>query len=99
MSVSADNVAAAAPARFLWGAASFGLYTLALVDLGTRFTGSMLVAGNAAFALMWGIGGISGPPVTGVVMNLFGAEAMPILLAAVCLLLAAAAFMRSVPKD
>ena len=87
------------PVIFLWGAASFGLYTLALVDLGTRFTGSMLVAGNAAFALMWGIGGISGPPVTGAVMNLFGVEAMPILLAAVCLLLAAAAFMRSVPKD
>ena len=27
------------PVIFLWGAASFGLYTLALVDLGTRFTG------------------------------------------------------------
>ena len=43
---------------FVWGAISYGIYTLALIELGERFSGSMLVAGNAAFALMWGVGGL-----------------------------------------
>ena len=33
-----------------------------LIELGERFSGAMLVAGNAAFALMWGVGGIAVPP-------------------------------------
>ena len=82
------------PLIFLWGAASFGLYTLALVSLGARFSGSMLVAGNAAFAVMWGIGGIAGPSVTGFVMDAFGAEGLPITLGLLCLVLAAAAIAR-----
>ena len=53
------------PIVFVWGAVSFGIYTMALIELGERFSGSMLIAGNAAFALVWGVGGIAGPPVTG----------------------------------
>jgi MFS family permease len=82
------------PLVFFWGAASFGLYTLALVDLGARYTGSMLVAGNAAFALMWGLGGITGPAVTGAAMNSLGIEAMPVILAVLCLVLASASLAR-----
>jgi MFS family permease len=82
------------PAIFIWGAACFGLYTLALVDLGARYSGSMLVAGNAAFALMWGIGGITGPSATGAIMNVLGVEAMPVVLGLLCLVLAGAALRR-----
>ncbi len=47
------------------GGVGYGVYTMALVELGNRFHGSVLVAGNAAFALMWGAGGIVDPPGSG----------------------------------
>ncbi len=75
------------PVAFFWGAFAYGIYTMAIVELGQRFSGSMLVAGNAAFALMWGIGGISGPPSAGVAMQLFGPHGLPAVMAALCLLL------------
>jgi MFS family permease len=74
-------------AVFLWGAFSYGVYTMAIVELGTRFSGSMLVAGNAAFALMWGVGGIAGPPGAGFSMQLFGPNGLPLILAAFSLVL------------
>jgi MFS family permease len=69
------------PLMFLWGATTFGIYTLALAVLGSRFSGQMLVAGNAAFALMWGVGGIVGPSGTGAVMDAVGVEGFPTVLA------------------
>ena len=76
------------------GAACFGIYTAALISLGNRFSGAMLVAGNAAFALMWGIGGIAGPSTTGAIMTAFGAEGLPLVLGLLCLALTAAALAR-----
>lgn len=43
------------PCVFIWGAVSYGIYTMSIIELGERFTGSALVAGNAAFSLMWGV--------------------------------------------
>lgn len=77
------------PLMFLWGGALFGVYTAALIALGDNFSGSMLVAGNSAFALMWGIGGIAGPSTSGVVMQSVGVEGLPLFLGAVCLAVAA----------
>lgn len=77
------------PLIFLWGAASFGIYTVTLVSFGEQFSGSALVAGNAAFAVMWGLGGILGPSVTGTIMNALGVEALPLVLALVCAVLVA----------
>ena len=57
------------PMVFVWGAVSYGIYTMTLIELGERFSGSMLVAGNAAFSLMWGLGGIAVPPATGAAME------------------------------
>ncbi|TIP58809.1 MAG: MFS transporter, partial [Mesorhizobium sp.] len=54
---------------FVWGAVSYGIYTMSIIELGERFSGSALVAGNAAFSLMWGLGGIIVPPLTGGVMD------------------------------
>jgi hypothetical protein len=82
------------PLIFVWGAACFGIYTAALIALGARFTGSMLVAGNAAFALMWGIGGIAGPSATGGVMTLIGPEGLPLVLGLLCVALVAVAAAR-----
>ena len=76
------------PFMFVWGAIAYGIYTLALAELGGRFAGAMLVAGNAAFALMWGIGGIAGPPLAGAAMDLIGRQGFPITVGALCLGLA-----------
>lgn len=68
------------PVFFVWGGVSFGIYTMALIQLGERFTGQALIAGNAAFALVWGIGGIVGSPATGLTMQLAGHQGLPLSL-------------------
>ena len=82
------------PLLFVVGATGYGIYTMALIELGNRFTGSALVAGNAAFAVMWGIGGIAGPPGSGFAMQLGGVQGLPAVLAAMCLALIAFAAYR-----
>lgn len=76
------------PLLFIWGAVAFGVYTVALAELGDRFSGRMLLVGNAAFAMMWGIGGVIGPPVAGGSMDLFGPHGLPATFGVVYLLLA-----------
>lgn len=44
----------------LIGTASFGLYTAALTLLGAKYSGGMLVAGSAAFALAYSVGSATG---------------------------------------
>ncbi len=78
------------PLFFAWGGVSFGIYTLSLIQLGERFTGQPLIAGNAAFALVWGLGGIAGSPATGMAMQVIGHQGLPLslgLLSAVLVIL------------
>lgn len=67
------------------GALSYGAYTVALVELGDRFSGSMLVAGNSAFALMWGLGSMVGPLSIGALMDISDIQALPLTFAALLL--------------
>jgi MFS family permease len=69
------------PLVLVWGTAGFGIYTLALADLGDRFTGSELLAGTAALTAMFGLGGIAGPSLGGAAMEQFGPEGLPALVA------------------
>ncbi len=73
------------------GAVAFGIYTIALIGLGERFTGTLLITGNAAFALTWGFGGIAGPPLTGAVMGALGIQGLPLVLGLMCAVLVVAA--------
>ncbi|ARQ10202.1 major facilitator superfamily protein [Rhizobium etli] len=68
------------PLVFAWGGVSFGLYTMSLIQLGERFTGQTLIAGNAAFAFAWGIGGMAGSPAAGLAMQLSGHQGLPLSL-------------------
>ncbi|WP_032991162.1 MFS transporter [Rhizobium leguminosarum] len=77
------------PLVFVWGGVSFGIYTLSLIQLGERFTGQALIAGNATFALVWGIGGIVGSPATGLAMQLIGHQGLPSSLGLLSCVLAA----------
>jgi len=69
------------PMLFVWGAVAFGTYTIAMVELGDRFSGALLLAGNSAFGIVWGVGGIVGPLVGGTAMDLTGPEGLPVILA------------------
>jgi MFS family permease len=82
------------PLAFVLGGLSYGIYTMAIVQLGERFSGSMLVAGNAAFAMMWGVGGLLGPLATGGVMDVIGVQGLPITLGLLCITLAAVGLRR-----
>jgi MFS family permease len=81
------------PMLFVWGAVAFGTYTVAMVDLGARFSGALLLAGNSAFGVMWGIGGIIGPSIAGVTMDLMGPEGLPLTLGVLFGVLGIAAFL------
>ena len=83
------------PYLALWGGTYFGIYTVALVEAGERFSGPSLVALNAAIGIMWGIGGMTGGPSTGAAMDLFGPEALPAMFTLFFGGLALAAWMRS----
>lgn len=69
------------PLLGLMGGVGYGIYTMALVELGGRFKGLALVSGNAAFALMWGLGGIVGPPMAGALMQAAGPIGLPVVIA------------------
>lgn len=77
------------------GAVGYGVYTMALVELGSRFKGTLLVTGNAAFALLWGVGGIVGPPGAGLLMQGIGPLGLPVVIAALDALLVIFALYRS----
>ena len=66
------------------GGFTYGLYTIALTLLGERFSGSNLVAANAAFAIMWGVGGLAGPVAGGIAMDMLGPQGLPLTIVVVC---------------
>jgi fucose permease len=70
-------------------ASAFGVYVVALAELGDRFSGPDLIAGASAIAAMWGVGGLAGPPIAGLAIDMFGVSAMPVTLAAVYVVLVA----------
>ena len=79
---------------FVWGGMAYGTYTVALIELGDRFTGGLLLAGNAAFALMWGVAGLVGPSSVGGTMDALGAVGLPLVLGVLFALLTLAFWRR-----
>jgi predicted MFS family arabinose efflux permease len=65
------------------GAASAGMYTVALGELGDRFSGHELTTGTACFSTTWGVGALIGALGTGLAFNTFGPDGMPYGLALV----------------
>lgn len=82
------------PFLFVWGAVSYGIYTMSIIELGERFSGSVLVAGNAAFAMVWGLGGVVVPPVAGMAMGLLGPSGLPLSLGLIIFALAVLSVVR-----
>jgi MFS family permease len=78
--VVAGSVVALSIHCFVWGGLIGVLYTLTLIELGRNFEGDLLLAGNAAFTVGWGLGGVLGPPLGGGAMQLFGHAGLPAVL-------------------
>ncbi|MEM7236513.1 MAG: MFS transporter [Pseudomonadota bacterium] len=53
----------------LWGGMAVSLYTLALTELGARYDGPELAAGNAAVVLAYGLGAFAAPAAFGRAMD------------------------------
>ncbi|MGI9406485.1 MAG: MFS transporter [Hyphomicrobiaceae bacterium] len=68
------------PYLLLWGALSFGIYTLAMTIVGEVLKGPQLVAANAGFGVMWGAGAIGGSAISGWLMDVLGPAGLPVAL-------------------
>jgi MFS family permease len=71
------------PLLLMTGAASAGIYTLALSELGERFSGHEVVAGTAAFSTTWGGAALIGALLGGWAIDRFGPDGLPYAIAAV----------------
>ena len=70
------------PVVIIVGSTAFAVYTVTLAVLGDHFDGPDLIAGSAAFGVMWGVGGLIGPPIAGFAIDVIGVNAVPLSLCA-----------------
>ncbi|MBC7974919.1 MAG: MFS transporter [Myxococcales bacterium] len=76
---------------FVWGACAYGVTTVALASISDRFTGAQLLSCSAAMTMAGGFGGVTGPPVIGILQETFGMGTFPHAITLIFLLLAAVA--------
>jgi predicted MFS family arabinose efflux permease len=87
------------PTLAIIGAAGLGLYTVALISLGDRFTGSELIDGMSAFSVIWGIGALFGSVMGGWAMAEFGPHGLPVSLAIVFAFLSLGLVWRQITRS
>src|SRR5262249_55801302 len=66
------------PVALLLATSAFAVYIIPMTVMGAPFKGSDLAAGSAALAAMWGVGGITGPPLAGFALDLLGPSGIAI---------------------
>lgn len=86
------------PLVVLMGAASLGIYTVALHDLGARFPASELAGANAMIVAVYQMGSIIGPPIGGQGMDRFGNDGLMYVFTAISSLFLVFAAVRSVMR-
>ncbi|MGH6719870.1 MAG: MFS transporter, partial [Alphaproteobacteria bacterium] len=62
-----------------WGGVVFSFYMLALGMLGASFRASELIGANAAFIIVYNVGGALGPIGAGALMDAWAPEGLPLL--------------------
>lgn len=80
------------------GAASAGIYTVALAELGDRFSGHELITGTASFATTWGLGALLGALVAGWSIAAFGPDGLPYTMAMIFAIFILGALLGGVRK-
>jgi MFS family permease len=73
------------PVLGLLGAGLGTFYTVALVDMGSRFKGGALIGITTSFMFLWATGSVIGPGISGLAIELGGPDAMPLTGAALTL--------------
>ena len=73
----------AAPVAFLWGGAGGCLYTLAMIDIGSREEGITLVNSTAVLVLSYTLGGVLAPALGAAMLDWAPVLGFPALLLAV----------------
>jgi MFS family permease len=86
------------PLLTIAGAASAGIYTVSLAELGERFSGHELVTGMAAIATTWGVGALLGSLIAGWSMQSFGPDGLPYSMALIFALFLLVMVTREVRK-
>ncbi len=87
---------------FLWldiiimGAFGGGIYTLSLVRAGKKYSGQTLITINSLFGIIWSIGSLMGPLMTGISMDIFNEKGFIIVLVLVGLMFI---FSHLIPKN
>ena len=71
---------------FLWGGAGGSLYTLAMIDIGSREKGLTLVNSTAVLVLTYTLGGLVASGVSGALMDASPRLGLPALLIGVAIL-------------
>jgi MFS family permease len=78
----------------LWIGLFTGTYIVAMTIVGERFRGADLVAANASFGFLWGLGMLVGPFLSGTAMDIWDPDGFPGVLAAVTAIVLAIAIAR-----
>ncbi len=78
----------------LWIGLFTGTYIVAMTIVGERFRGADLVAANASFGFLWGLGMLTGPFLSGTAMDIWDPDGFPGVLAAVTAIVLAIAIAR-----
>ena len=84
------------PVLMALGASGYGVYTVAMAELGDRFSGNELGTGSSAFAVMWGLGALLGSVSGGWAMSIFGPFGLPLLIATSYALLLGSMILRRI---
>jgi MFS family permease len=69
------------PIVLLVRAGAFGCYGVGLASIGDTFKGPEMVAASAFVAILWGLGGAIGPPIAGQIIDHFGINTLPYMMA------------------
>jgi MFS family permease len=79
---------------FVWGGLAFAIYPIAVAQLIDQLHSDEILAGSSSLLMVNGIGSVCGPLLAGLLMQHFGAQALPLYFAATLGLLAAYTFYR-----
>ncbi|GHA97084.1 MFS transporter [Modicisalibacter luteus] len=79
---------------FVWGGLSFSIYPLAVAQLIDQLHPDEVVSGSADMLVMQGAGSAIAPILAGAIMNVLGAEVLPLYIAAMLALLGVYALYR-----
>ena len=84
------------PLLFVWGGTLYAFYSQGVALLGEEFTLENLPSANTLFVMVYCFGGVIGPSVGGIAMDLWPRHGLPALLSGAAVLMLAGLALRSV---